>query len=71
MKIYNGYSRSEEAARLIQRARTRVPVMFGASDECAICHGVNVGADGVKCYFYTKPESVTVQVRTNKVIYLF
>ena len=71
MKIYNIYSDSEEVAIFMRRARTYAPLLMTKSDDAGNCMGVNVGADGVVCYFYTAPDEVTVQVRTNKVIYLF
>lgn len=41
------------------------------ADDVATCEGVNVGADGVTCYFYALPSQIKKQVRFNRSVYLF
>lgn len=66
--IFDGF---EMAAIFHEKIDKAGALIVAESDDAGDALGVHVGADGVACYFYTRPENVKKQVRFNRSVYLF
>lgn len=66
--IFNGFRMVNKFHGAVKKADA---IRVAYADDCATACGVNVGMDGVACYFYAEPENVTKQVRFNHSVYLF
>lgn len=66
--IFNGFEMINVFHERINKANA---IFVDFADDAAMCRGVNVGADGITCYFFTEPENVKKQVLFNRSVYLF
>lgn len=67
-----GYFNGFEFSGVFHEQISKADALFsGISDDAAECEGVNVGADGVKVYFYCLPENAKKIVSFNKSVYVF
>lgn len=66
--IFDGFAMAAIFHEKINKADA---LIISESDDGGDALGVHVGADGVTCYFYTRPETVKKQVRFNISVYLF
>lgn len=66
--IFNGFEMINVFHEKIDKGNA---ILMGQADDCAKCHDIDVGQDGIFCYFFVEPEKVKKQVRFNTSVYLF
>jgi len=66
--IFSGFAFADIFHSSINKADA---IITAESDDCAMCEGVNVGADGVTVYFFCQPTDSKKQVRFNRSVYVF